>query len=255
MVVFSIPLTLLFTSLTPSFFPSFIYWLLVHKVICWKGWVQRTGGQKQVKHTTNYLLGHALSSGWSYFLFYCRLYLKGHTGTAGKQSSLILHGADFSTKDADNDNCMCKCALMLTGGKSQRPFPKLPFTGFRFGVSFPWEKSVISWSGNRRASPRDHLALQGGYPVLEQGTAGLIQSSPPHPNFLHLWQKCPRLHSQWIRWLLEVTGTLALRSSMVCSSRCIEHYFPANALQLRSQAHWWIFLHWVKNKREKCIGT
>ncbi|XP_023391915.1 angiopoietin-1 isoform X3 [Pteropus alecto] len=45
-----------------------------------------------------------------------RLYLKGHTGTAGKQSSLILHGADFSTKDADNDNCMCKCALMLTGG-------------------------------------------------------------------------------------------------------------------------------------------
>lgn len=50
--------------------------------------------------------------------FNSRLYLKGHTGTAGKQSSLILHGADFSTKDADNDNCMCKCALMLTGGKS-----------------------------------------------------------------------------------------------------------------------------------------
>ncbi|XP_074057176.1 angiopoietin-1 isoform X2 [Macrotis lagotis] len=45
-----------------------------------------------------------------------RLYLKGHSGTAGKQSSLILHGADFSTKDADNDNCMCKCAVMLTGG-------------------------------------------------------------------------------------------------------------------------------------------
>ncbi|OWK04221.1 ANGPT1 [Cervus elaphus hippelaphus] len=53
-----------------------------------------------------------------------RLYLKGHTGTAGKQSSLILHGADFSTKDADNDNCMCKCALMLTGGKAlDRPRP------------------------------------------------------------------------------------------------------------------------------------
>ncbi|KAM4865387.1 angiopoietin-1 isoform 2-T2 [Thomomys bottae] len=45
-----------------------------------------------------------------------RLYLKGHSGTAGKQSSLMLQGADFSTKDADNDNCMCKCALMLTGG-------------------------------------------------------------------------------------------------------------------------------------------
>ena len=53
-----------------------------------------------------------------FFFFNFRLYLKGHTGTAGKQSSLILHGADFSNKDADNDNCMCKCALMLTGGKS-----------------------------------------------------------------------------------------------------------------------------------------
>lgn len=53
-----------------------------------------------------------------FFFSNFRLYLKGHTGTAGKQSSLILHGADFSTKDADNDNCMCKCALMLTGGKS-----------------------------------------------------------------------------------------------------------------------------------------
>lgn len=50
--------------------------------------------------------------------FNCRLYLKGHSGTAGQQSSLVIHGADFSTKDADNDNCLCKCALMLTGGKS-----------------------------------------------------------------------------------------------------------------------------------------
>ena len=57
-----------------------------------------------------------------FFFFNFRLYLKGHTGTAGKQSSLILHGADFSTKDADNDNCMCKCALMLTGGKSYGAF-------------------------------------------------------------------------------------------------------------------------------------
>ena len=59
-----------------------------------------------------------LLNDFSFFFFNFRLYLKGHTGTAGKQSSLILHGADFSTKDADNDNCMCKCALMLTGGKS-----------------------------------------------------------------------------------------------------------------------------------------
>uniref|UniRef100_A0A1A8ARK9 Angiopoietin 1 n=1 Tax=Nothobranchius furzeri TaxID=105023 RepID=A0A1A8ARK9_NOTFU len=45
-----------------------------------------------------------------------RLFLKSHSGTAGRRSSLVLHGADFSTKDVDNDNCMCKCALMLTGG-------------------------------------------------------------------------------------------------------------------------------------------
>ncbi|GLD69884.1 angiopoietin-1 isoform X2 [Lates japonicus] len=44
------------------------------------------------------------------------LFLQSHSGTAGRQSSLVIHGADFSTKDMDNDNCLCKCALMLTGG-------------------------------------------------------------------------------------------------------------------------------------------
>ncbi|XP_012500754.1 PREDICTED: angiopoietin-1 [Propithecus coquereli] len=74
------------------------------------------------KHSTSCSSGFCYSVKWlislslSFFFFNFRLYLKGHTGTAGKQSSLILHGADFSTKDADNDNCMCKCALMLTGG-------------------------------------------------------------------------------------------------------------------------------------------
>ncbi|KAM4612789.1 angiopoietin-1 [Polymixia lowei] len=46
-----------------------------------------------------------------------RLYLRGYSGTAGKQSSLASHGTGFSTRDQDNDNCdHCKCALMLTGG-------------------------------------------------------------------------------------------------------------------------------------------
>lgn len=46
-----------------------------------------------------------------------RLYLRGYSGTAGRQSSVATQGAAFSTRDQDNDNCdHCKCALMLTGG-------------------------------------------------------------------------------------------------------------------------------------------
>ncbi|KAK1796314.1 hypothetical protein P4O66_009380 [Electrophorus voltai] len=45
-----------------------------------------------------------------------RLLLRGYSGTAGQQSSLASHGTSFSTRDSDNDNCLCKCALMLTGG-------------------------------------------------------------------------------------------------------------------------------------------
>ncbi|XP_069740522.1 angiopoietin-1-like isoform X2 [Narcine bancroftii] len=45
-----------------------------------------------------------------------RLYLRGYSGTAGRQSSLATHGVSFSTRDADNDNCHCKCTLLLTGG-------------------------------------------------------------------------------------------------------------------------------------------
>eukprot|EP00066_Takifugu_rubripes_P027000 XP_011616266.1 PREDICTED: angiopoietin-4-like [Takifugu rubripes] len=46
-----------------------------------------------------------------------RLYLRGYSGSAGRQSSVASQGAGFSTRDQDNDNCdHCKCALMLTGG-------------------------------------------------------------------------------------------------------------------------------------------
>jgi hypothetical protein len=46
-----------------------------------------------------------------------RIHLKGLTGTAGKISSISQPGNDFSTKDADNDKCICKCSQMLTGGR------------------------------------------------------------------------------------------------------------------------------------------
>ncbi|KAK1171628.1 angiopoietin-2-like [Acipenser oxyrinchus oxyrinchus] len=45
-----------------------------------------------------------------------RIHLKGYSGTAGKISSLGQPGNDFSTKDADNDKCICKCSQLTTGG-------------------------------------------------------------------------------------------------------------------------------------------
>ncbi|XP_015218726.1 angiopoietin-2a [Lepisosteus oculatus] len=45
-----------------------------------------------------------------------RIHLKGYSGTAGKISSLGQPGSDFSTKDADNDKCICKCSQLTTGG-------------------------------------------------------------------------------------------------------------------------------------------
>ncbi|EGW04738.1 Angiopoietin-2 [Cricetulus griseus] len=48
--------------------------------------------------------------------FKYRIHLTGLTGTAGKISSISQPGSDFSTKDSDNDKCICKCSQMLTGG-------------------------------------------------------------------------------------------------------------------------------------------
>ncbi|XP_067410686.1 angiopoietin-4 [Emydura macquarii macquarii] len=45
-----------------------------------------------------------------------RITLKGYSGTAGQQSGMVLQGTNFSTRDSDNDNCLCKCAQMLSGG-------------------------------------------------------------------------------------------------------------------------------------------
>ncbi|XP_033873186.3 angiopoietin-2 [Acipenser ruthenus] len=45
-----------------------------------------------------------------------RIHLKDYSGTAGKISSLGQPGSDFSTKDVDNDKCICKCSQLTTGG-------------------------------------------------------------------------------------------------------------------------------------------
>lgn len=52
-----------------------------------------------------------------------RLSLQDYSGTAGQQSGLALQGTQFSTRDADNDNCLCKCAQMLSGGEWSRGHP------------------------------------------------------------------------------------------------------------------------------------
>ncbi|XP_047459691.1 angiopoietin-2a [Mugil cephalus] len=45
-----------------------------------------------------------------------KIHLKGYSGTAGKISSIGQPGSEFSTKDADNDKCVCKCSQLTTGG-------------------------------------------------------------------------------------------------------------------------------------------
>ncbi|KAM9847854.1 angiopoietin-2a [Aulostomus maculatus] len=45
-----------------------------------------------------------------------RIHLKDYSGTAGKVSSIGQPGSEFSTKDADNDKCVCKCSQLTTGG-------------------------------------------------------------------------------------------------------------------------------------------
>lgn len=64
---------------------------------------------------------HAWTSSSSSFIFafpFYRIHLKGYSGTAGKISSIGQSGSDFSTKDADNDKCVCKCSQLATGGKN-----------------------------------------------------------------------------------------------------------------------------------------
>ncbi|XP_032876573.1 angiopoietin-2 [Amblyraja radiata] len=45
-----------------------------------------------------------------------KIHLKGYSGTAGKISSFSQLGNYFSTKDSDNDKCLCKCSQMASGG-------------------------------------------------------------------------------------------------------------------------------------------
>lgn len=49
-----------------------------------------------------------------------RLSLTGYNGSVGSQTGLFLRSANFSTRDADNDNCLCKCSELMSGGEGTR---------------------------------------------------------------------------------------------------------------------------------------
>lgn len=74
-----------------------------------------------------------------------RLSLQDYSGTAGQQSGLALQGTRFSTRDADNDNCLCKCAQMLSGGERREGGRGTP-------IQHPW---VPAWDATLPPSSQD----------------------------------------------------------------------------------------------------
>ena len=76
---------------------------------------------KRPKKNINRKAWMPFSSGFHFHFSSLRINIKGYSGTAGKISSLGTPGSDFSTKDADNDKCVCKCSQLTTGGKRTAP--------------------------------------------------------------------------------------------------------------------------------------
>lgn len=91
----------------------------------------------------------AQTSSSSSFIFpfpFYRIHLKGYSGTAGKISSIGQPGSDFSTKDADNDKCVCKCSQLTTGGKKNTLSPmSCAFKSLCFGRNAQlWRQFIMA---------------------------------------------------------------------------------------------------------------
>lgn len=101
-----------------------------------------------------------------------RLFLKSHSGTAGRQSSLAIHGTDFSTKDMDNDNCTCKCALMLSGGKAEI----LCFSSLLLNVLiYSSRTSLFLFLGYTSLDPQDDTAIACRIKAFKYITTGEVE--------------------------------------------------------------------------------
>ncbi|TMS18887.1 Angiopoietin-1 [Larimichthys crocea] len=128
-----------------------------------------------------------------------RLYLRGYSGTAGKQSSLSTHGTGFSTRDQDNDNCdHCKCALMLTGGvkhqtsghsvstqtgASERTNLRSVFQKHENGFS---SSAAVEWISPVLTSETKQSCL-----TIRQATAFYDFEAPLGLNMTHTYMTCP----------------------------------------------------------------
>lgn len=102
---------------------------------------------------------HAQTSSSSSFIFafpFYRIHLKGYSGTAGKVSSIGQSGSDFSTKDADNDKCVCKCSQLTTGGKN---FFFLCIICAFLNNCAKWEFRMLATACDAEFSPTQILAL------------------------------------------------------------------------------------------------
>lgn len=102
-----------------------------------------------------------------------RLSLNGYSGSAGRQSSLVLQGTNFSTRDADNDNCLCKCAQMLSGGGFRRG--EAPHPCHRRNTPMP---SLLASLCSQVPSGSGHWT--GSHPGI--GWPGCASSIPSRPH-------------------------------------------------------------------------
>ncbi|KAK1331978.1 hypothetical protein QTO34_007655 [Cnephaeus nilssonii] len=192
-----------------------------------------------------------------------QLYLKGHSGTAGQQSSLVIHGADFSTKDADNDNCLCKCALMLTGGTGQNQLSDIP-EGSRISPPVPsapqLPRAARGTGKPRMVAAQPHRATQGSG---NQGQLRLVlpavAAAEDREKLKELWNQLLS-HANKVIWQIsdnvhELAPPYAEVQSIMMLSRPYFSSFSKSTITLRNfQLNSLLGLHRLERRRSCLQG-